>query len=62
MKNRERLTEAKILTDDAPLSSEQEEAIENLTTEEIDVLITVKDKVADVFPPETLIAPITHHH
>lgn len=62
MKNRERLAEAKILTHDAELSSEQEEAIENLTAEEIDTLISVKNKVADVFPPETLIAPITHHH
>lgn len=62
MTNRERLADAEILEEDIQLSAEQEEAIEKLTTEEIDTLISVKNKIADSFPIESLIAPIAHHH
>lgn len=62
MTNRERLADAEILEKDIQLSPEQEEAIEKLTPEEIDTLISVKNKIADSFPIESLIAPIAHHH
>ena len=62
MTNRERLADAEILEKDIQLSPEQEEAVENLTPEEIDTLISVKNKSADSFPIESLIAPIAHHH
>ena len=62
MTNRERLADAEILEKDIQLSSDQEEAIENLTPEEIGTLISVKNKIADSFPIESLIAPIAHHH
>jgi hypothetical protein len=62
MTNRERLADAEILKKDIQLSPEQEEAIEGLTPEEIDTLISVKNKVADSFPIESLISPIAHHH
>jgi isochorismate hydrolase len=62
MTNRERLADAEILEKDIQLSPEQEEAIEKLTPEEIDTLISVKNKIADSFPMESLIAPIAHHH
>lgn len=62
MTNQERLTDAEILKKDMRLSPEQKEAIEGLTQEEIDILLSVKNKAADKFPTETLIAPIAHHH
>jgi len=62
MTNQERLADAEILKKDRQLSPKQEEAIEKLTPEEIDTLISVKKKVADSFPTESLIAPIAHHH
>ena len=62
MTNRERLVDAGVLKQDAVLTPEQEQAIEALTPEEIDVLLSVKNKLQDVFPPEELAAPITHHH
>lgn len=62
MTNRERLADAEILKKDIQLSPKQEEVIEELTPEEIDILISVKNKVANRFPAETLIAPIAHHH
>lgn len=62
MTNRERLADAEILEKDIQLNPEQEEAIEKLTPEEIDTLISVKNKIADSFPIESLIAPIAHHH
>lgn len=62
MTNQERLADAEILKKDRQLSPKQEEAIEKLTPEEIDTLISVKKKVADNFPIESLIAPIAHHH
>jgi hypothetical protein len=60
--NRDRLIEANILKEDVDLNEEQQQAIEELTEHEIDTLISVKDKVADKFPPESLISPIMHHH
>lgn len=62
MTNRERLADAEILKKDIQLSPEQEDAIEELTPEEIDTLISVKSKVMDSFPIESLISPIAHHH
>jgi hypothetical protein len=62
MTNREQLVDAEILKKDIELSPEQEKAIEELTAEEINVLISIKNKVADKFPTESLIAPIAHHH
>lgn len=62
MTNREQLAEAKLLEEDVQLSPEQEKAIEELTAEEIATLISVKNKTADRFPPESLISPIAHHH
>jgi hypothetical protein len=62
MTNRERLADAEILKKDIQLSPEQEDAIEGLTPEEIDTLISVKNKVMDSFPIESLISPIAHHH
>jgi len=62
MTNREQLADTKILKKDIQLSPEQEKAIEELTAEEINILISIKNKTADKFPPESLISPITHHH
>lgn len=62
MTNREQLANAQLLKKDVQLSPEQEKAIEELTAEEIAILISVKNKTADRFPPESLISPIAHHH
>ena len=62
MTNREQLADAKLLKKDVQLSREQEKAIEELTPEEIAILISIKNKTADKFPPESLISPIAHHH
>jgi hypothetical protein len=62
MNNRKRLEDAQIISRDATLSPEQEKAIEDLTDEEIELLISTKQKLSDNFPPEDLAAPITHHH
>lgn len=62
MTNRDRLADAEILKKDIQLSPEQEDAIEGLTPEEIDTLISIKNKVMDSFPIESLISPIAHHH
>ena len=62
MTNREQLADAKLLKKDMQLSPEQEKAIEELTAEEIATLISIKNKTADRFPPESLISPIAHHH
>ena len=62
MTNREQLTAAQLLEEDVQLSPEQEKAIEELTAEEIATLVSVKNKTADRFPPESLISPIAHHH
>lgn len=62
MTNQEQLADAKILKKDIQLSHEQEKAIEELTAEEIDLLMSIKNKTADKFPAESLISPITHHH
>lgn len=62
MTNRERLADAEILKKDIQLSPDQEDAIEGLTPEEIDTLISVNNKVMDSFPIESLISPIAHHH
>jgi hypothetical protein len=62
MTNREQLADAKLLEQNVQLSPEQEKAIEGLTAEEIATLISIKNKTADRFPPESLISPIAHHH
>jgi hypothetical protein len=62
MTNREQLAATEILKKDIQLSPEQEKAIEELTTEEIAVLLLIKDKTVDKFPQESLISPISHHH
>lgn len=62
MTNQERLKHAEILKKDVELSPEQKVAIERLTPEEIDILISVKKKAANSIPVESLIAPISHHH
>lgn len=50
MTNRERLENAGIVDPDATWSQQQTNAIESLTAGEVDALISVKDKVDDVFP------------
>lgn len=62
MTNQQLLTDAGILKKDMQLSPEQKAAIEGLTTEEIETLISVKKKAANSVPVESLIAPISHHH
>jgi hypothetical protein len=62
MNNREQLVDADILKKDVELSPEQDKVIEELTAEEIAVLISIKKKTSDKFPTESLVAPIAHHH
>jgi hypothetical protein len=62
MTNRERLEEAGIVKKDLQLTPEQEQAIESLTDQEIDALISIRNKIADKLPPGELTIPITHHH
>ncbi|HEY0006065.1 MAG TPA: aroma-sacti cluster domain-containing protein [Pyrinomonadaceae bacterium] len=62
MTNQEQLIDAEILKKDIRLSPKQKEAIEKLTPEEVEVIISVKKKVANSLPVESLIAPISHHH
>lgn len=62
MTNREQLAANRILKKDRQLSPEQEKAIEELTPEEIAILLSIKNKAADKFPQESLISPISHHH
>jgi len=62
LSNRKRLEKAKVLKKDAGLTPAQEEAIEELSAEEIELLLAVKNKLKDVFPPTELASPITHHH
>ena len=56
--NRERLAEAKIVKVDEPLTAEQETAIESLTSDEVDALISVKNKTAEAFPEAAAGPPI----
>jgi hypothetical protein len=62
MTNREQLADAQLLKKDVQLSPEQEKAIEELTAEEVATLMSIKNKTADRFPPESLVSPIAHHH
>jgi hypothetical protein len=62
MTNREQLADAQLLGKDMQLSPEQEKAIEELTAGEVATLLSIKNKTADRFPPESLISPIAHHH
>lgn len=50
MTNRQRLIKANIVDPKAIWTQQQTEAIEDLTEEEIDALISVKEKIDDVFP------------
>lgn len=62
MTNLERLVAAKIMYADSKLTPEQREAIENLTEAEVDALISVKNKIANVFPPVGTVPPVQHHN
>ncbi|HEY0378485.1 MAG TPA: hypothetical protein VGC87_16340 [Pyrinomonadaceae bacterium] len=62
MTNREQLADAQLLKKDVQLNPEQEKAIEELTAEEVAILMSIKNKTADRFPPESLVSPIAHHH
>jgi hypothetical protein len=62
MTNQQKLEDARILPPNAQLNQEQKNAIEGLSASEIDTLLSVKDKLLDKFPPDNLVAPITHHH
>ena len=62
MTNREQLADAQLLKKDLQLSPQQEKAIEELTAEELATLVSIRNKTADKFPPESLISPIAHHH
>ena len=50
MSNKTRLIDAGILDWQKTLTQEQEEAIESLTTGEVDALISVQEKLADFDP------------
>lgn len=62
MTNREQLEDAKLLKKDRQLSPEQEKVVNELTAEEIAVLLSTKNKTAHKVPIESLISPIAHHH
>jgi hypothetical protein len=47
--NRDRLEQADLIDPDADLSTEQEQAIESLTSGEVDALISTKAKLGPVF-------------
>lgn len=49
MTNRERLEQSGLIEPDADLTKEQEDAIESLTSGEVDALISTKDKLSPVF-------------
>ena len=53
MTNRERLEEAGLIDPKGVLSKEQEDAIESLTSEEVDALISTKAKLGSVFQGES---------
>ena len=55
MSNKTRLIDAGILDWQKTLTQEQEEAIESLTTGEVDALISVQEKLADFDPNEEII-------
>jgi hypothetical protein len=54
MTNRERLEQVGLVDPDAALSQEQEDAIERLTSEEVDALISVKAKLGPVFQGQSV--------
>jgi hypothetical protein len=60
--NVERLKDAGVLETSASLSESELTAINNLSTEEIGFLITVRKKIKDELHLEMLISPPTHHH
>jgi hypothetical protein len=49
MTNRERLEQAGLIDPNADLSPEQDNAIDSLTSEEVDALISTKSKLGPVF-------------
>ena len=49
MTNRERLEQAGLIDPDADLTSEQNDAVESLTSGEVDALISAKDKLEPSF-------------
>ena len=59
----DRLVAANIIYSTANLTEAQRAAIETLTEEEVDALISVKAKLADHFPVENQsISPVQHHN
>ena len=65
MSNRKLLESAGIIESDAKLTAEQETAIESLSKEEVNAIISAKDKLAGAFPAKTnaeKIGGIIHHH
>ena len=55
MSNKSRLIDAQILDGTKTLTQAQEEAIDDLTTGEVDALISAKQKLADFDPEEQII-------
>jgi hypothetical protein len=55
MSNKSRLIDAGILDPQKTLTQEQDEAIDSLTTGEVDALISVQEKLTDFDPGEEII-------
>lgn len=62
MTNREKLEQAEIIKSDTVLSSDQSEAIESLTAEDIEGLISARNKLTDAVDDFVLGVPgiLTH--
>ena len=62
MTNREKLENANIVNPNVSWNQEQTDAIESLTEEEVDTLISVKDKLDEIFPlTGEPVAPVLRH-
>ena len=55
MSNKSRLIDAGILDPQKTLTQEQDDAIDSLTTGEVDALISIQEKLADFDPAEHFI-------
>jgi hypothetical protein len=55
MSNKSRLIDAGILDSQKPLTQEQDDAIDSLTTGEVDALISVQEKLSVFDPAEEII-------
>lgn len=60
MTNRQRLEAAKIIKPGVSFTSEQEKAINSLTKEEVDAVISAKNKLEKAFPAIGPVSPIQH--